>query len=234
MDRVLIGSATGMAYGSPVHASGWIDIPEPYSFHLVGQLTRLDLRLLPPSVPVPHIRSSLTFDYDATGRFHSPVLAGTATFKDSTFLDARVAAGAHGAIDTSGRLVTYSADGPVAGLDIGQIGVAFDLPTLRLPRYAGTVSGGFDLTGAGSPLDDLTVDVKGTGVSAACSAASSPTRRSTFRFGTIPCRAVARDDSSISIREPWRQTRGSPAFSTANSISLDRCPLFSRPAFATT
>jgi len=167
VDRVLIGSATGMAYGSPVHASGWIDIPEPYSFHLVGQLARLDLRLLPASVPVPHIRSSLTFDYDATGRFHSPVLAGTATFKDSTFLDARVAAGSHGALDTSGRLVTYSADGMVAGLDIGQVGVAFDLPTLSLPHYAGTVSGGFDLTGAGSTLDDLTVDVKGTGVAAA-------------------------------------------------------------------
>ena len=167
VDRVLIDSATGLAYGSPVRASGWIDLPEPYAFHLVGQITRLDLRLLPRTVPVPHIRSSLTFDYDATGRFRNPVLAGTATFKDSTFLDARVAAGAHGALDTGGPRVTYSADGTMAGLDIGQIGVAFDLSTLRLPHYAGTVSGGFDLTGAGSALDDLTVDAKGTGVSAA-------------------------------------------------------------------
>ena len=167
VDRVLIDSMTGVAYGSPVRASGWLDLPEPYGFHLVGHATRLDLRLLPRIVPVPHLRSSLTFDYDATGRFRNPVLAGTATFKDSTFLDARIAAGAHGAIDTSGPLVIYSADGVVAGLDLGQIGVAFDLPTLRQPQYAGTVSGGFDLTGAGSALDDLTVDVKGTGVTAA-------------------------------------------------------------------
>ncbi len=166
VDRVLIDSAIGMAYGSPVRASGWLDIPEPYGFHLAGRATRLDLRLLPPSVPVPRIRSSLTFDYDATGRFRRPVLTGTATFADSTFLDARVAAGSHGTLDTSGPLVTYAADGTVNDLDIGQIGEAFDLPTLRLPQYAGKVSGAFDLTGAGSSLDDLAVDVKGSGVSA--------------------------------------------------------------------
>ena len=96
VDRVLIDSTTGLAYGSPVRTSGWIDIPEPYGFHLSGRATRLDLRLLPPNVPVPHIRSSLTFDYDAVGRFRRPVLTGSATFTDSTFLDARVAAGAHG------------------------------------------------------------------------------------------------------------------------------------------
>ena len=167
VDRVLIDTATGVAYGSPVRASGWIDVPEPYNFHLVGHATRLDLRLLPPTVPVPRIRSSLTFDYDATGRFRNPVLVGRAAFGDSTFLDARIAAGAHGSVDTSGALVTYAADGAVADLDVGQIGVAFDLPTLREPRYAGKVSGGFDLTGAGSTLADLTVDVKGSGASAA-------------------------------------------------------------------
>ncbi len=167
VDRVLVQSFTGIAYGSPVKAAGSIDLPEPYNFHLVGEARQMDLRRLPPTVPVPHLRSSLTFDYDATGRFRNPVLIGRATFKDSTFLDARVAAGSHGAVDTSGRLVTYAADGTVANLDIGQIGEAFDLPTLRQPQYAGTVSGAFDLTGAGSTLDDLTVDVKGSGVGAA-------------------------------------------------------------------
>ena len=167
VDRVLIDTSTGFAYGSPVRASGWIDLPEPFNFHLVGQATRLDLRLLPSTVPVPRMRSSLTFEYNATGRFRNPILAGRATFDDSTFLDARIAAGGHGTIDTSGPLVTYAADGYVSNLDIGQIGTAFDLPTLREPRYAGKVAGNFDLTGAGSTLADLTVDVKGNGVSAA-------------------------------------------------------------------
>jgi autotransporter translocation and assembly factor TamB len=167
VDRVLVDSATAVAYGSPVRASGWIDIPEPYGFHLVGRATRLDLRLLPPDVPVPHLRSNLTFDYDATGRFRKPVLAGSAAFADSTFLDARIATGARGTVDTSGPRVTYSADGQVAGLDLGQIGEAFDLSTLRQPQYSGTVSGGFNLTGEGSSLDHLAVDVKGTGVTAA-------------------------------------------------------------------
>ena len=156
-----------MRTGSPVRAAGWIDIPEPYGFHLTGQATRLDLRSLPADVPVPHLRSSLTFEYDAIGRFRNPVLNGSATFNDSTFLDARIAAGAHGAVDTSGPLVTYSADGVASGLDLNQIGEGFDLETLRKAQYAGTVSGGFNLTGAGSSLDDLTVDVKGTGVTAA-------------------------------------------------------------------
>jgi autotransporter translocation and assembly factor TamB len=167
VDRVLIDRATAVAYGSPVRAAGWIDIPEPYGFHLTGQATRLDLRRLPADVPVPHLRSSLTFEYDAVGRFRNPVLSGSATFGDSTFLDARITAGAHGAVDTSGPLVTYSADGLAANLDLNQIGDAFDLETLRKPQYAGTVSGGFNLTGAGSSLDDLTVDVKGAGITAA-------------------------------------------------------------------
>ena len=166
VDRVLIESTAAVAYGSPVRAAGWIDLPAPYGFHLTGTATRLDLRRIPSNVPVPHLRSSLTFDYDATGRFQNPVLAGTAVFADSTFLDARVGAGARGAVDTSGRLVTYSADGQVAGLELNQIGDEFELVTLREPRYAGTVSGGFNLTGAGSSLDDLTIDVQGQSVAA--------------------------------------------------------------------
>ncbi len=167
VDRVLVSSASGTAYGSPFTASGWIDIPAPYGFHLVGQAASMDLRKLPADVPVPHIRSNLSFSYNATGRFERPFLTGNAVFKDSTFLDARVAAGARGSIDTSGLLVTYSAVGSVANLDLNQIGVTFDLQTLREPRYAGQVDGTFDLTGAGSTLDDLTIDAKGHHVNAA-------------------------------------------------------------------
>lgn len=167
VDRVLVASASGTAYGSPFTAAGWIDIPAPYGFHLTGRATSMDLRRLPADVPVPHIRSNLSFAYDATGRFAQPFLAGTAEFNESTFLDARVAAGARGAIDTSGRLVTYSAVGAVSNLDLGQIGVAFDLETLRDPRYAGQVDGVFDLTGTGSGLEELTIDAKGQHVNAA-------------------------------------------------------------------
>jgi autotransporter translocation and assembly factor TamB len=167
VDRVLVSSASGSAYGSPFTAAGWIDIPAPYGFHLVGQAVSMDLRKLPADVPVPHIRSNLSFTYDATGRFQTPFLTGSAVFKDSTFLDARVAPGARGSIDTSGRLVTYSAVGAVANLDLNQIGVAFDLETLREPRYSGQVDGEFDLAGTGSALDELTIDVKGHQVNAA-------------------------------------------------------------------
>jgi hypothetical protein len=166
VDRVLVDRAIGNAYGSAFQAAGWIDLPEPYGFHLSGRAAHLDLRRLPASVPVPRMRSNLTFAYDSTGRFHNPILVGTAAFEDSTFLDAQVASGSRGAIDTSGERVTYSANGTVRNLDVGQVGEEFDLPTLREPQFAGTVAGDFDLTGAGASLDDLTIDVKGANVAA--------------------------------------------------------------------
>ncbi len=166
VDRVMVESATLVAYGSPVRATGWIDIPEPYGFHLTGHATHLDLRQLPETIPVPHMRSDLTFDYDSTGRFARPVLVGRATFGESTFLDTRISAGARGTIDTSGTRVSYSGIGGVRDLDIGQIGQEFDLATLRDPQFAGTVAGRFDLSGAGTSLDDLTIDVKGTDAAA--------------------------------------------------------------------
>jgi len=166
VDRVLVDSATAVAYGAPVRASGWIDIPEPYGFHLTGHATNLDLRQLPETVPVPHMRSNLAFDYDATGRFANPFIVGSAAFDESTFLDAHISAGARGTIDTSGPRITYSGVGTVRDLDIGQIGQEFEVETLRDPQFAGKVTGAFDLTGAGTALDDLTIDVKGAAVSA--------------------------------------------------------------------
>ena len=101
------------------------------------------------------MRSNLTFTYDATGRFQNPVLVGNAAFEDSTFLDAQVASASRGTIDTSGDRVTYTANGTVHNLDVGQIGEEFDLPTLREAQFAGTVGGNFDLTGAGAELENL-------------------------------------------------------------------------------
>ena len=166
VDRVMIDNTTAVAYGSPVRATGWIDIPEPYGFHLTGHATNLDLRQLPETIPVPRKRSNLTFDYDATGRFARPFLVGKATFADSTFLDSHISAGGRGTIDTSGQHVSYSGVGTVRDLDVGQIGQEFDVATLRDPHYAGKVNGVFDLTGAGTSLDDLAIDVKGSGVDA--------------------------------------------------------------------
>jgi autotransporter translocation and assembly factor TamB len=164
VDRVLVDTAIGTAYGAPFQTAGWIDLPEPYGFHLSGHLAHLDLRRLPPDVPVPFKRSDLTFDYDATGRFQRPVLAGSALFAESTFLDAHISPGSRGTIDTSRERVEYSANGTVRDLDIAQVGDEFDLVTLRNPQFAGKVSGAFDLKGAGATLDDLTIDVTGTSV----------------------------------------------------------------------
>ena len=166
VDRVLVDRAEGNAYKSAFQTTGWIDLPEPYGFHLSGKMARLDLRQLPRTVPVPHMRSDLTFAYDATGRFQKPILVATADFENSTFLDAQIGSGSHGTIDTSSDRVVYSANGNVQNLVISQIGEEFDLPTLRESQFAGAVEGNFEMRGAGSSLDDLTIDVTGTNVGA--------------------------------------------------------------------
>jgi autotransporter translocation and assembly factor TamB len=207
VDRVLVENATGSAYGSAFQASGWIDLPEPYGFRLAGRATHMDLRQLPATVPVPRMRSNLTFAYEATGRFHNPVLVGSAAFDDSTFLDAQIASGSRGTIDTSAERVTYSANGTVHNLDVGQIGEEFDLVTLREAQFAGTVAGNFDLTGAGASLDDLTIDLRGTNVDARL-------------FGGV----VSNTDLDLQIRNDSLAGSGRGQFSNLDSAILTADP----------
>ena len=112
--------------------------------------------------------------------------------------------------------MTYSADGMVSGLDLRQIGVAFELETLRHSHYAGTVSGGFNLTGVGSTLDDLTIDVKGTRVNAAMFGGG---------FADTALDLQVRNDSlsgsgagRFERIDPGAMGPTRPAFSTAGSI----------------
>ncbi|MDQ3487075.1 MAG: hypothetical protein M3468_04985 [Acidobacteriota bacterium] len=181
-DRAELEHATAAAYGAPMNARGWIAIAAPYQFHLRGHARALDLRELPSMVPVPKIQSSLTFEYDARGRFENPYLNGDAIFGRSTMLGTEIAPSTRGSLDTSREPVRYSAVGEIVNLDLPTVGRAFDIPTLRRPEYGGVLSGRFDIAGQGTTFDDL--DLRLTASDATLSLFRGTFRRTTFT-GTI-------------------------------------------------
>lgn len=159
---VLIANATAVAYGANVNTSdGTIGIDAPFPFRFQGTAANVDLRRVPVNVPVPHVDSVLTFEYDATGQFDDPFINGRATFADSRFLGAAVGAGAIGSVDTSQKPLRYSGEGDLAGLNLHRFGDGLDVGWLRDPRYAGTLAGHFHVDGTGS--DAATMVLTGGG-----------------------------------------------------------------------
>src|SRR5690348_11507891 len=122
---VLIADASAIAYGAQVTLhDGSINIDEPFGYHFQGKTTAIDLRRVPAEVPVPHVASLLTFDYDVTGRFSQPYIIGRATFAESQFLGAEVGAGTVGSIDTLQKPFRYTGDGEVNRIDLNHFGEA--------------------------------------------------------------------------------------------------------------
>jgi hypothetical protein len=160
--EALIAEATAMAYGSNIRIDdGGIGIASPYQYRFRGNAKGVDLRRLPPAIPVPHVDSLLAFDYDVVGSFSSPYIAGGATFADSQFLGARVGSGTYGSIDTSSRPFRYTGEGPVTAIDLQRFARELDIGWLSDPRYAGTVSGRFYVDGFGA--DPATMTLSGGG-----------------------------------------------------------------------
>ncbi len=159
---VLISSADALAYGARVTTTdGSIGIDEPFPFRFTGTTTAIDLRRVPADVPVPRVDSLLTFDYDVSGQFSQPFIAGRAMFAPSQFLGATVGAGTVGAIDTSQEPLQFSGDGAIEGVDLRRFGEGLDVAWLQEPRYAGVLSGSFRVEGRGT--DRATLALKGSG-----------------------------------------------------------------------
>jgi autotransporter translocation and assembly factor TamB len=157
----LIADATGTAYGSSFHLTGSsIGIDAPNAFHFRGSDANMDLRKLPPQVPLTHVESLVALDaFDVTGQFDAPsFIRGGATFGGSEYLGAQIAAGASGTIDTSATPVVYGGEGDVTRLDIGRFGEGLDTPWMKDPRWAGVVSGHFHVNGAGAEGPTMTID----------------------------------------------------------------------------
>jgi hypothetical protein len=134
-ESVLIAQADATAYGARVSThDGSIGINAPFPFHFQGTTTRIDLRRIPATVPVPRVESLLTFDYDVSGRFNQPYIVGRATFADSQYLGATVRAGTAGSIDTLQTPLRYSGEGDVTGINLRRFGEGLDVAWLRDAR----------------------------------------------------------------------------------------------------
>ena len=156
---VQLARVTATAYGANVQLRpSTMAIDAPYGFRFVGTAAGVDLRQLPGSVPVPHVESTLAFDFDTTGRFSEPYLTARATFAESVFLGSTIASGAQGAIDTSVTPFTYEGNGGLRDVDLHRFGRDLDIAWMTEPRYAGTVSGQFTVRGAGSDLPTMTLE----------------------------------------------------------------------------
>jgi autotransporter translocation and assembly factor TamB len=148
---VLIARADASAYGATVAVkAGSIGLDAPFPYRFSGSIASIDLRDLPAAIPVPHVESRLTFDYDVTGRFTDPVIAGHARFAESQFLGATMGAGTVGSIDTAQQPLHYAGDGEIDHVNLHRFGEGLDVTWLRAPKYAGTLSGHFHVDGRGS------------------------------------------------------------------------------------
>ena len=155
---VAIAEASAIAYGAAVTTHGaTIGIDAPFPFRFQGTTAGIDLRRVPKAVPVPHVESLLTFDYDVTGRFSQPFIKGNATFFASEFLGARVGAGTVGSIDTEQRPVRYAGDGEIDGINLRRFGEGLEVGWMQDPRYAGTIAGRFQVDGSGTSAATLSL-----------------------------------------------------------------------------
>jgi hypothetical protein len=155
---VLVARADAIAYGANVTTKdASIGIDEPFPFRFQGTTMAVDLRRLPEAIPVPHVESLLTFDYDVSGRFSEPFIIGHAQFARSQFLGATVGAGTVGSIDTLQKPIRYTGDGDIAGISLHRFGEELQAGWLQDSRYAGTVSGHFRVDGSGTTAATLTL-----------------------------------------------------------------------------
>ena len=160
----VIADATGTAYGSALHiTSGFIGIDAPYTYRFQGDDSQLDLRQLPPQVPITHVESQIALAwFDVNGQFETPpFIRGDAEFGPSEYLGAAIGAGSTGWIDTSVTPVQYDGEGDIRSLDVGRFGAGLDVAWMKDPRWAGVLAGHFRVDGAGSSSDSMRVDGSG-------------------------------------------------------------------------
>lgn len=148
---VLVANADAIAYGARVAlTNGSIGIDGPFPFRFQGTAAGVDLRRLPPNIPVPHVESTLALDYDVSGRFRDPFIAGRALFGRSEFLGAAILAGTTGSVDTSQQPVRFAGEGDIEALSLRRFGDGLNVGWMQDPRYASTVAGHFRVEVAGT------------------------------------------------------------------------------------
>jgi autotransporter translocation and assembly factor TamB len=161
--RILL-DARANAYGGTATASGFIRPPAPeraLALNLKGSAENVDLRNLPTSLAVPALETKLSvaaYQIDLNGR----TFTGTARLNQSTIEGATIAQGTVAEFGRRNGTISYAARGDVADLDLQRLGGALEIDALNKPEYEGRIGGSFDVRGAGTKLESLTLDATGT------------------------------------------------------------------------
>ncbi|MEX2660694.1 MAG: translocation/assembly module TamB domain-containing protein [Vicinamibacterales bacterium] len=139
------------AYGGTATAKGFVVTPSAgrraLAFDLRGQADNVNLKGLPASTGAPDLSTNLSLaQYHVRGS--GAATSGSATLNRSTVEGATVEAGTVAEFSLTPGLVTYSAKGGVADLDVERVGRALDVAALATPEYASRLNGTFDVTGS--------------------------------------------------------------------------------------
>lgn len=211
---VRINGGTATAYGSNVRLrNSSIALDAPYPFTFKGQALGVDLRLVPANVPVPHVSSALNFDFDVNGQFAESFIRGSASFAESTFLDATLGNGSTGSIDTHVTPFRYIGEGDLRAVDLNHFGRELHLDWLADARYDGILSGRFSVDGAGADAASMTMRTSGR------------IERATMFGGTLTDADVAATigDGTLEARFDGRMDDVDPAL--ASGLALYRARL---------
>jgi TamB, inner membrane protein subunit of TAM complex len=162
--RITLSEASARAYGGSATTRGVIVLPEgrrAVSYDLQGTAAGVDLRRLPASTRAPKLDTVLSLSaYDVRG--HGSAASGSATLEESQVEGATVAAGTVVEFDNVDSPFAYGARGSLRGMDVRRLGRALDIQALDDERYAGRVSGDFDVKASGTSLEELKLSATGT------------------------------------------------------------------------
>lgn len=156
--------ARAAAYGGTATAQGFIAPPSgrrPLSFDLQGAAENVNLKSLPASTGAPDLETRLSvaqYQVRGTGR----TIDGRATLNRSEVEGATIADGTAAEFGRKNGTVTYAARGGVEGLNLRRIGSALEIAALARPEYESEITGTFDVRGAGTKLQQMTLDASGT------------------------------------------------------------------------
>jgi autotransporter translocation and assembly factor TamB len=166
--RLLVEASAG-AYGAQATARGTVMIPQgdtPFSFDLRGRASHLNAGKLPGNLNVPPADTDVTADYHATGVVPKAAserrIDADATFAESTVPGARIAAGSSAGVSVRGQALDYRADMTVNGVDLQQLGRAFNVQALGDDKYSSNINAHVTASGSGTTLEALNVTANGT------------------------------------------------------------------------
>ncbi|HUR32243.1 MAG TPA: translocation/assembly module TamB domain-containing protein [Vicinamibacterales bacterium] len=167
--RRLTVNAKAIVYGSATTARGRITVPtvsEPLAFDLRGRAAHVSLARLPRALNAPPVATDITADYHASGsipRVGSPRrITADATFAESTVPGARIAPGSTAGVTMNGTSLGYRANADLTGVDLQQVGSAFNVPALADPRYRSVINLHVTGEGSGTTPAALNLTARGT------------------------------------------------------------------------